>query len=173
MDPAEFHRTHHGKVLDPKYSLPENQGNASNSRSEFLPKAAATLDWRSKGKVTPIKYQGSCGSCWAFAALGTIESQMLMKNRGNQDLSEEELVDCYKKSCGGDDQRNAWNWLKNNGGAQSEASYPYTATKGKSGSCKMSNGKTVVRVTGYDQLRMPTDDETLKNYLTTNGPVIK
>lgn len=44
--------------------------------------------------MTPIKNQGNCGACWAFAANAALEYRIkIMKNISVQ-LSEQELIDC-------------------------------------------------------------------------------
>lgn len=49
----------------------------------------ATWDWRSFGVVTPVKNQGSCGSCWTFSTVGVMESHYLLKYGGKaRNLSE-------------------------------------------------------------------------------------
>ena len=38
---------------------------------------AAAYDLRTDGRITSVKNQGSCGSCWSFAATASLESNLL------------------------------------------------------------------------------------------------
>ena len=51
------------------------------------------VDWVAQGKISPVKNQGNCGSCWAFSAVGVLESWSLFKGQA-VNLSEQQIVDC-------------------------------------------------------------------------------
>jgi C1A family cysteine protease len=52
-------------------------------------------------KVTPAKDQGQCGSCWAFASVGVLESRLLQDFNITADLSEQQLISCDSNSGNG------------------------------------------------------------------------
>jgi len=53
---------------------------------------ATSIDWTPK--MTPVKDQGQCGSCWVFSAVGVIEGKVRIKNGSVYDFAEQEIVDC-------------------------------------------------------------------------------
>ena len=51
-------------------------------------------DWRESDKVSSVKNQGECGSCWSFSATGSVESAWAIENNVLYNLSQQELIDC-------------------------------------------------------------------------------
>merc|ERR1719460_1470366 len=56
----------------------------------------ASVDWRGHHPpiISPVKNQGSCGSCWTFASTETAEAHWALKTGHLEDLSEQFILDC-------------------------------------------------------------------------------
>jgi C1A family cysteine protease len=91
---------------------------------------AAALPAAYSGKCSPIKNQGSCGSCWAFGIIGAIEGQWAKVTGTYYDFSEQYLLDCntYGYSCSGG-FFSAFNDCKCPKYFKWESCYPYVAYK--------------------------------------------
>jgi C1A family cysteine protease len=105
------------------------------------------VDWTTQGKVSSVKNQGSCGSCWAFSATGVLESWSLISGKGNVNLSEQQLVDCSRaqgnQGCNGGWPANGLKYVKASGIA-SESEYKYV---GKDQTCQKTGGS--FKINGY------------------------
>jgi cathepsin L len=140
---------------------------------QLTPKDAnpASVDWREKNVVTPVKNQQSCGSCWAFSATETVESAYAIASGKLLTLAPQTYVDCVKNpySCGGTGgcegatMELAFNLTAQTGIAL-EDDLPYT---GRDSACK--EYKAAVKVTGY--VKNPTNDAlALETAVATKGP---
>jgi len=76
----------------------------------------SSFDWRNYGVVTAARDQGRCGSCWAFAVVGVMESKIAIAGGPLYDLSEQQQVSCnqYMAGCCGGSYTALQYWYTNN-----------------------------------------------------------
>ncbi|KAJ4730456.1 Cysteine proteinase [Rhynchospora pubera] len=150
-------RTRRGRVGD-RYKVREG---------ESLPDS---IDWREKGAVVEVKDQGSCGSCWAFSTVASVEGINKIVTGDLISLSEQELVDCdtyYNQGCNGGLMDYAFEFIISNGGIDSEEDYPY---KGIDDRCDTNrkNAK-VVSIDSYEDVAV--NDESSLQKAVANQPI--
>lgn len=127
------------------------------------------VDWRGTVAVTSVKDQGSCGSCWAFSALGSVEGRYNLMNNEVHDFAEQQLCDCDRKAilglignkgCKGGLMWKAMDYLKKHG-ADEETQYPYISGDGSDKlacnevpSTSYTKGHTFIMTGEYSDLRL-------------------
>ncbi|KAH9496405.1 hypothetical protein Btru_012554 [Bulinus truncatus] len=164
MSHSEFVKTMNGLRV-PKDDISHNISHEFNT--EGLP---GSIDWRSQGYVTDVKDQGQCGSCWAFSAIGSLEGQHYKATQNLVSLSESNLVDCSSKwgndGCNGGWMTQAFQYVIDNKGIDSEACYPYEAVKR---TCSFSTSCIGATISSFKTV--PVSESSLQVAVATVGPV--
>jgi len=117
---------------------------------------ANDVDWSTDASVVnPVKDQGQCGSCWAFSAVGTVESAYALAAGKLGSYAEQQLVDCDttggSQGCNGGFNQYGISYIGQTGIA-AESAYPYTATDGSCRASSVSKTLAAGAVSGYQSV---------------------
>ena len=155
------------ETLDKQYALEASQNCSESLMSSSMP---TSIDWRTRGALTPIRNQGKCGSCWAFSSVSNIQSSYFLKYGVLLNLSEQQLLDCNSLSsgCNGGIMQQAYDYLmKYSNGQVSLANYPYL---GYQSTCKASNFPALAQLSGYT-FAGTTNEVSIAQMLVNYGPL--
>lgn len=132
--------------------------------------APESIDWRKKGAVSEVKNQAMCGSCWAFSTTGSIEGINAIYSGELVSLSEQELVDCdtsRDQGCSGGLMDFAFQFVKDNGGLDTERDYAYWGSSTWCDADKES--RNVVSIDGFEDV--PVNDEHALKKAVSQQPI--
>ncbi|XP_058019613.1 procathepsin L-like [Ahaetulla prasina] len=146
--------------------------NVVTFKSSENPQIPPGVDWRAKGFVTEVKDQGECGSCWSFSATGALEGMHFKKTGKLVSLSEQNLIDCStdqgSSGCNGGLMSQAFEYVHEQGGINSEESYPYDGLDFYSCRYQAENSITKCSTMG---LILTGDEKGLLEAVATIGPI--
>ncbi len=143
----------------------------------FTSSLPVSMDWRQAGGknyVTPIRNQGQCGSCYAFASMAMLESRLLIASNASQKIfSPQDVVSCseYAQGCDGGFTYLIAGKYAEDFGVVEEQCYPYLGHDSK---CEERPGCTRYRATKYEYVGGyfgACNEEEIMTDLVMNGPV--
>jgi hypothetical protein len=150
------------------------------TQEEIEKYADEAIDWVKDGAVTPVKNQGSSGTCGYFSSITVVEGINVVQGKNELvSISEQENIDCCTPGNGG---CNGWpgqeiDWYSKNGGtfAKTESSYRYKGSsqipKPDGTTCYSSSG-TPTTATTAGRICLANDPSTINAHLKTMGPAV-
>ena len=172
-------RKHLLGTYKPILSREEHEGVLKRSGTQKEIGAPLALDWRGYNNynyITPVRNQGGCGSCWAFAATAALESKWLISQNNpgaDLNLSEQVLVSCSGAgSCSGGYINKASDYIRNLG-LPSENCFPYNATNNTCAGACDDYQKSSFAITNWHWVATTAPSvEALKGALYAYGPLV-
>jgi cathepsin H len=169
MEFLEYYKMNKNTIREEQHCS-ATQGPVKDQSQVSIP---SEWDWRDHDGVSPVKNQGSCGSCWTFSTVGALEAHELLKYKSFTPLSEQQLVDCAgdfdNHGCEGGLPSHAFEYITvQSHGISTETAYPYVA---KDEACTVNPSTYALNVVGGSVNITEGDEVALAEALYTNGPV--
>lgn len=161
-------RSGHALGYRPNPFLPTSPVATTNVQPLALP---ASFDLRTTGRLTPVRDQGPCGSCWAFATYSSLESYL--KPTETDDFSENNLKNLHGfdwAHCDGGNKAMATAYLTRWSGPVTETDDPYDPSSGYS-IPGLPLAKHVQEVAYIPGRSGPLDNDIIKQAIIDNGAV--
>jgi cathepsin L len=177
-------RSYRKRTTNPAFA--EATQRRDSKRPYSLSSLPDSVDWRDKGVTTPVKNQGHCGSCWAFASTAALESHIAIQTGKLLELSVQELVTCAPNpnhcggtgGCDGNTAELAYEFISSGRGILTEWQWAYTSGKNHSvPACDLPTDHNstiqgaIASIEGYSTLE-PNDYVGLLHAVATIGPVV-
>lgn len=179
-----------GIVLE--YQCEGTYSNSGNAIPAELSYVTGRAGFNNDSRVTKVKDQGSCGSCWSFASTAVVEATMCENGSQNCDnwngLSPQNLVDCLSYTskgdkpvnlnpyddhgCSGGFITNGVRSIEQLGGVMSWDDYPYVSGSTKTeGQCVYDPTNAYLNIVSGCQVLPANDEVTMADALAQKGPL--
>jgi len=166
LDHEEWQSLYLSKLIKNPASKPDKIHTATPGRI-----FGSSYNWVDYGYVTGVKDQGQCGSCYSFSATGSLEGQHFKSTGVLTSLSEQNIMDCSRSygnaGCNGGWMDSAFEYVRDNGGIDTEASYPYRAATER---CMYKAANSGATVSGFVDVQSG-NEAALLDALSTVGPI--
>jgi len=135
---------------------------------------ADSFDWRNRSKITDVKDQAQCGSCWAFSVTENIESVWMIAKgltpSNMKPLAPQQIVDCDKSDggCNGGNPPTAYEYVMKAGGMDTESTYPYRA---RNQNCAFKPNNVEAKISNWKYATKTKNENEIKSNLVAWAPL--